>query len=124
MGTARSFAVGASAPLPPAVASTTTRCGQTASIGRRYADPAGFLMPAERWHAERDELAVTFGRTLDPEQRLVQLEADQQHALKNLQAAVDAGDGVRLVAGRLELSPADALEESPAAVRLRAELDR
>ena len=34
-------------------------------IGRRYADPAGFLMPAERWQADRDELAVTFGRTLD-----------------------------------------------------------
>ena len=35
-------------------------------VGRRYADPAGFLMPAERWHADRDELAVTFDRTLDP----------------------------------------------------------
>jgi TnpA family transposase len=93
-------------------------------VGRRYADPAGFLMPAERWHADRDELAVTFDRTLDPNQRLGQLEADQQRALTSLQAAVDAGDGVRLVAGRLELSPPDALDESPAAVRLRAELDR
>jgi len=93
-------------------------------VGRRYADPAGFLMPAERWHADRDELAVTFGRTLDPEQRLGQLEADQQRALRSVQAAVDADNGVRLVAGRLELSPPDALDESPAAVRLRAELDR
>ena len=41
-----------------------------------------------------------------------------------MQAAVDAGDGVRLVAGRLELSAPEALDESPAAVRLRAELDR
>jgi hypothetical protein len=40
------------------------------------------------------------------------------------QAAVDAGDGVRLVAGCLELSPPEALDESPAAVRLRSELDR
>jgi hypothetical protein len=93
-------------------------------IGRRYADPAGFLMSAERWHADRHELAMTFGRTLDGAERLRQLEADQQLALRNLQAAVDAGDGVRLVAGRLELSPPEALDESPAAVRLRAERDR
>jgi TnpA family transposase len=93
-------------------------------IGRRYADSAGFLMPAERWHTDRHELAVTFGRTLDGAERLRQLEGDQQRALRNLQAAVDAGDGVRLVAGRLELSPPAALDESPAAVRLRAELDR
>jgi hypothetical protein len=32
-------------------------------VGRRYADPAGFLMPDERWQADRRELAVTFGRT-------------------------------------------------------------
>ncbi len=91
-------------------------------IGRRYADPAGFLMPAERWQADRDELAVTFGRTLDADERL--LEAEQQHALRRLQDAVDAGDGVRLVEGRLELSRPDALEENPSAVRLRTELDR
>ncbi|MCA1680499.1 MAG: Tn3 family transposase, partial [Actinobacteria bacterium] len=93
-------------------------------IGRRYADPASFLMPAERWHTDRHELAVTFGRTLNGEERLSQLQAEQQHALRNLQAAIDAGDGVRLVAGRLQLSPPEALDESPAAVRLRAELDR
>jgi hypothetical protein len=28
---------------------------------RRYADPTSFLMPAERWDADRHELAVTFG---------------------------------------------------------------
>jgi len=93
-------------------------------VGRRYADPARFLMPAERWQADRAELAVTFGRTLDGDERLQQLHADQQQALRSLQAAVDAGDGVRLVGDRLELSPADALQDSPAAVGLRAELDR
>lgn len=72
------------------------------SVGRRYADPAGFLMPAERWQADRAELAVTFGRTLDPDERLQQLHADQQQALRTLQAAVDAGDGVRLVGDRLD----------------------
>lgn len=81
-------------------------------------------MPAERWHTDRHELAVTFGRTLNGEERLSQLRAEQQHALRNLQAAIDAGDGVRLVAGRLELSPPEALDESPAALRLRSELDR
>lgn len=55
-------------------------------VGRRYADPAGFLMPAERWQADCGELAVTFGRTLDPAQRLGQLEPDQQQALRSLQA--------------------------------------
>ena len=93
-------------------------------VGRRYADPAGFLMPAERWHADRPELALTFGRTLDADQRLRELETEQQQALRSLQNAVDAGDGVRLVDGRLELSRPDALDENPAAVRLRAELDR
>jgi hypothetical protein len=94
------------------------------SVGRRYADPAGFLMPAERWQADRHELAVTFGRTLGPDERLRELEAEQQHALRALQVAVDAGDGVRLAGDRLELSPPEALDESPAAVRLRTELDR
>jgi hypothetical protein len=92
-------------------------------IGRRYADPAGFL-PAGRWQADRHELAVTFGRPLDAEERLLELERDQQQALRGLQAAVDAGDGVRLVGDRLELAQPDALDESPAAVRLRAHLDR
>ena len=70
-------------------------------IGRRYADPAGLLMPTDRWHTDRHEFTVTFGRTLDAEERLAELQADQQRALRNLQAAIDAGDGVRLVAGRL-----------------------
>jgi len=106
------------------VARDALRAGQLfRPIGRRYADPAGFLMPAERWHAERHELAVTFGRTLDADARLRELETEQQQALMRLQAAVDAGDGVRLVAGRLELSRPAALDE-PATVRLRAHLDR
>jgi TnpA family transposase len=93
-------------------------------VGRRYADPAGFLLPAGRWQADRHELAVTFGRTLDVDQRLAELQADQQQALRDLQASVDGGNGVRLVAGRIELSPPEALDENPAAVRLRAHLDR
>jgi hypothetical protein len=55
---------------------------------------------------------------------LRELEAEQRQALRRLQDAVDAGDGVRLVDGRLELSRPDALDENPAPVRLRAELDR
>jgi Tn3 transposase DDE domain len=93
-------------------------------VGRRYADPAGFLVPDARWQADRRELAVTFGRTLDADQRVAELEADQQRALRDLQAAVDAGDGVHLVAGRLALAPPDALDENPAAMRHRARLDR
>jgi hypothetical protein len=62
-------------------------------------------MPAGRWHADRHELAITFGRTLDAEQRLAELHADQQQALRDLQAAVDAGDGVHLVADRRVLTP-------------------
>ncbi len=93
-------------------------------IGRRYADPAGFLMPGARWRADRHELAVTFGRTLDAAERLAELERDQQQALRRLQDAVDAGNGVRLVGDRLELTQPDALEDSPAAARLRGWLDR
>ncbi len=92
--------------------------------GRRYADPASFLMPAERWASEREELSITFGRTLDVEQRLQELEREQKDALARLQRAVDTGDGVRLVGDRLELSPAPALEEDPAAQRLRARIER
>lgn len=103
------------------VARDALRAGQLfRPIGRRYADPAGFLMPAERWRAERHELAVTFGRTLDADERFHELETEQQQALARLQAAVDAGDGVRLVAGRLELSRPNAQDEHPATVRLRA----
>ncbi len=81
-------------------------------------------MPAARWQADRLELAVTFGRPLDADERLAELERDQQHAPRRLQDAVDAGDGVRLVGDRLELTQPDALQESPAAVRLRSCLDR
>jgi hypothetical protein len=71
-------------------------------IGRRYADPAAFLLPAERWRRERHELAVTFDRPLDAGARLRQLEAEQRAARQRLQAAVDAGDGVRLAGDRRE----------------------
>ena len=81
-------------------------------------------MPTERWAEEREELSITFGRTLDVEQRLQELEREQKDALARLQRAVDAGDGVRLVGDRLELSPAPALEEDPAAQRLRTRIDR
>ena len=50
-----------------AIPATSSGCGSSPAtrcvprlhrpIGRRYADPAGFLMPAEHWHANRDELA-------------------------------------------------------------------
>ena len=92
-------------------------------IGRRYADPAAFLMPRERWQRERTELAVTFGGTLNADDRLCQLEAEQRAALQQLQEAVDAGDAVRLVGDRLELL-VDALTEDPAVARLHAAVDR
>src|SRR5450755_2935857 len=59
--------------------------------GFSCADPAGFLMPAGRWQTDRHELAITLGRTLNAEQRLAELQADQQQALRVLQDAVDAG---------------------------------
>jgi hypothetical protein len=61
-------------------------------IGRRSADPAAFLLPAERWQRERRELAVTFDRPLAADERLSQLEAEQRAALRQLQAAVNGGD--------------------------------
>jgi hypothetical protein len=93
-------------------------------IGRRYADPAAFLMPAERWQHERRELAVTFDRPLAADERLRQLEAEQQAALQQLQDAVDAGDGVRLAGDRLEVLPVDALPEDPAVARLQAAVEQ
>lgn len=44
-------------------------------VGRRYADPADFLMPTGRWQADRSELAITFGRTLGPQTKRKQLRA-------------------------------------------------
>jgi hypothetical protein len=85
---------------------------------RRIPDAGRALAPRPR-RTRRDIRAYP-----GPHRAPGQLEADQQHALRNLQEAVDAGDGVRLVAGRLQLSPPEALEDSPAAVRLRTALDR
>lgn len=82
-------------------------------VGRRYADPAAFLLPAERWARERDELAITFDRPLAADERLRQLETEQRAALAQLQTAVDAGDGVRLAGDRLEVLPPAALPEDP-----------
>lgn len=93
-------------------------------IGRRYADPAAFLLPAERWQRERRELAVTFDRPLGADERLRQLEREQRAALQQLQAAVDARDGVRLAGDRLEVLPHDALPDDPAVARLQAQVER
>jgi hypothetical protein len=40
-------------------------------------------MPDARWQADRHELAITFGRTLDADQRLRALQAEQQQALRS-----------------------------------------
>ena len=93
-------------------------------LGRRYGDPTGFLMPQPRWENERAELAVTFGRTLDPRERLQQLETQQRHALAALQTAVDAGDGVHLAGDRLELALPEALAEDPRVAPLRGAIER
>ncbi len=91
-------------------------------VSRRYADPASFLMPIARWEADREELAVTFGRSLDAAERLAQLEAEQYAQLRRLQAAIDAGDGVRLEGGRVVIDPvtADPVDVDGAAPRERA----
>jgi hypothetical protein len=93
-------------------------------IGRRYADPAAFLLPADRWQCERRELAVTFDRPLGTDERLRQLEREQRAALQQLQAAVDARDGVRLAGDRLKVLPHDALPDDPAVARLQARVER
>ena len=72
-------------------------------IGRRYADPAGFLMPTGRWQADRHELAITFGARWTPSSASPSSGPISSRRCRDLQAAVDAGDGVRLVDGRLEL---------------------
>ncbi|MCA1677465.1 MAG: Tn3 family transposase [Actinobacteria bacterium] len=90
---------------------------------RRYADPTSFLMPAPRWDADREELAITFGRPLNAGQRLAELEADQRAQLQRLQNAIDAGDGVRLQGSRVVIDPVTAAP-SAAAERLTTELAR
>jgi hypothetical protein len=81
-------------------------------------------MPQARWEDERAELAVTFERTLDPHQRIDELAAQQKQALGALQVAVDAGDGVRLVGDRLELSRPDAIDELPGVAQARGAIER
>ncbi len=53
-----------------------------------------------------------------------QLETEQCAALQQLQAAVDAGDRVRLSGDRLEILPHDALPDDPAVARLQAHVER
>lgn len=98
------------------------REGGTRPASRRYADPTSFLMPAQRWAADREELAVTFGRPLDATRRLAELEADQHAQLQRLQAAIDAGDGVRLHAGRVVIDPVTADPVDAGTQRLATEL--
>ena len=76
-------------------------------------------MPMACWEAEREELAVTFGRCFDASERLAQLELEQRAQLQRLQGAIDAGDGVRLQHGHVVLDPvtadpADAAAQRPA----------
>lgn len=91
-------------------------------VSRRYADPTSFLMPTARWEADREELAVTFGRPVDGAARLDELEGDQRAQLYRLQAAIDAGDGVRLYRGHVVLDPVTADPVDADAQRLASEL--
>lgn len=79
-------------------------------------------MPTARWETARDELAVTFGRPLDAAERLDELEAEQRAQLHRLQAAIDAGDGVRIHRGRVVLDPVKANPVDADAQRLASEL--
>ena len=94
------------------------------SVSRRYADPTSFLMPTARWEVDREELAVTFGRPLDGGERLAQLELEQRAQLQRLQAAINAGDGVRLQRGRVVLDPSQPIPSMPmrSVWRARSEL--
>ena len=76
---------------------------------RRYADPATFLMPPGQWQAEREEIAVTVGRPLDPRIRLTELQREQEQAAHALQQAVDQGAGVRIENGKVIATRPDRL---------------
>lgn len=90
---------------------------------RKYLDPAAFLLPAPQWARAREELAITFDRPLDPAERLSHLEREQSKLLEQVQAAVDAGQGVRLdERGRLTSAPARPETEDPAIAKLKAEV--
>jgi len=95
------------------------RLFRTAS--RKYLNPAAFLLPDREWARAREELAITFGRPLDPAQRLHDLEVEQTRLIEQVQLAVDQGDRVRLDdQDRLISSPPRAEPEDPAVAELKA----
>jgi len=93
------------------------------AASRKYLDPAAFLLPAPEWARAREELAITFDRPLDPGERLAFLEAEQTRLLEQAQAAVDAGEGLRLdERGRLTSAPARSEGEDPVVAKLKGEV--
>ncbi len=64
------------------------------ACSHRYGDPTSWMMPRVQWQRERTELAAVFDRPLSAQERLAQLERQQQELARELQAGYDQGERV------------------------------
>ncbi|MBN9739351.1 Tn3 family transposase [Pseudonocardia sp. P1] len=91
---------------------------------RRYADPAAYLLTADRWADQRAEFCGLVGKPTDPARALAAAEVELGEALGELEQVLATGDGpVRLdAAGDLVISPLTAEDVPAEATALKAEL--
>ncbi len=88
---------------------------------RRFANPASYLIPPERWPAQRDEFLQLVGMPENCDQRLADLEHELHLALSQLEPILASGDGIARLDtdGDLVVTPLSAEQLPPHAADLR-----
>jgi hypothetical protein len=88
---------------------------------RRYADPATYLIPTDRWAPLRAEFCQLTGTPADPDVRLAQLEADIHAGLSALEPILAGGNGIARLddEGELVVAPLPAETPPPGTLTLR-----
>ena len=99
---------------------TAIRSGQIWVAGsRRYANPAGFLLPPERWEKDRAEACRLMKAPLEATTRLTLREQELHLAALHLDGLLTGTTSVSLDADEhLVLSPLEAAERPPSAISL------
>jgi TnpA family transposase len=84
---------------------------------RRHEDPAGFLLPGDRWRDIREEFTATVERSLNGDERLGELTVEQAELATRLGQARDLEAEARLADGEL-IAETDPVGESDTLARL------
>jgi TnpA family transposase len=91
---------------------------------RRYADPASYLIPADRWPELRPEVCKLVNTAADGSVRLGERRRELEELLERFDKRMPGGDtGIRMEAGRLIVTKLSAEEMPPSVAELEQRVD-